>query len=228
MNSRYAALAFANIMPMLIVCGVPRTAAAQQIYKCVNAQGDIAYQDHACSVGLKQSVVPAVSAPAASITTVTSAQFGTTPAASSTPPATPPASEPVKPSPPPLWFCTNPEDGSHYVSQDGHSTSRWVPAGILGATDKGLAQNSGPNDGAGNSAPASAKPKPLAKSPGNVAAADYVEVHDDCVAADAEQTCEYLRDELDSVERKLRRAFKDERAMLEPRQAELRDQLDGC
>ena len=129
--------------------------------------------------------------------------------------------------PPPIWFCTRAEDGTRYVSHDGAAPSRWVPAGILGVPGKSLAQTYGPGGGGGVSAPG-VKKTPISTSPHDRVAAQYIEVQDQCVPGTFEQACEALRDELETIEKKLPRAFNAERATLEPRRAELRHLLEGC
>ncbi len=133
----------------------------------------------------------------------------------------------VKPPVPPIWFCTRPDDGSHYVSRDGKPPTRWVPAGILGMPQRGLAQTYGPGGGAGVSAPGVSNPGG-SRPPGGRLAGAYVEVSDECVAASEQEACDYLHGELDDVDQKLRRAFKDDRAVLEPQQEQLRRDLEGC
>ena len=60
-------------------------------------------------------------------------------------------------------------------------------------------------------------------------AASYTQLQDDCVLANADQTCAYLRQQFDQTSDKLRRArFKDEQAALQPQVDELEDDLGGC
>jgi hypothetical protein len=206
---------------------------AQTIYRCVNAQGDITYQDRPCKADTKQTVEHFVPPIRVNPETPPTASFDTPPPASTS--SEQPAAEPVVemtppkplPVPPPIWFCTRPEDGSRYVSHDGATPSRWVPAGILGIPGKSLAQTYGPGGGGGVSAPG-VKKVPKSTSPRDRVAADLIEVHDECEPGTLDQACEYLRDELMTIEKKLPRAFNAERATLEPRRAELRHLLEGC
>jgi hypothetical protein len=128
---------------------------------------------------------------------------------------------------PALWICENADDGSHYVSETGSPPVRYVPLGILGYPGKSLAQAYGPGGGSGISAPGVNK-IPISTSPRDAAATQYTSMQDWCVPASREQTCAYLRKQYDEVEHKLKRAFKDERAVLEPRERELESQLPGC
>jgi len=200
---------------------------ARTIFKCVDANGDVTYQDHSCKPGSRETRQDVLVPPPAAPTPV---PFEKLPSASSDAalPIPPPApAPPERPKVPAVWLCTRADDGSHYVSRDGPAPSRWVPAGILGVPQKSLAQSYGPGGGAGVSAPGVNKPKATHGRPDKLAG-DYVEVEDECLAATDQQACEYLQGELDIVEKKLRRAFKDERAVLEPKETQLQRDLEGC
>jgi uncharacterized protein YecT (DUF1311 family) len=69
---------------------------------------------------------------------------------------------------------------------------------------------------------------PIDTSPQSALAGDYTQIQDRCMRASREQTCDYLRKQYDQVEHKLNHAFKDQQAVLQPQDDELRDQLDGC
>ena len=201
----------------------------QTIYKCVDASGNTTYQDHRCKPGSTQTQ-ETLSVPTPSTPPTPFEKLPTALSDPPTPPPPPPEAPPpevAKPVVPPIWFCTRPDDDSHYVSHDGQPPTRWVPAGILGFPRKGIAKNYGAGGGAGVSAPGVNRPK-TSHNREDKLAGDYVEIQDDCVQGTDEQSCENLRDELDGVEQKLRRAFKDERAVLEPRQTQLRHDLEGC
>jgi|GEM_PF-590205 len=229
MNPRSAGVTRALTMALAGVClaGGPLTGNTQAIFKCVDAAGAVTYQDHACKAGMtetQQEITPP--APATSTTT----PFEKLPSPLNTPAAAPPPPPPpVAPRPPvpPIWFCTRPEDGTRYVSRDGRPATRWVPAGILGIPRRGLAQTYGPGGGAGVSAPGVNAPA-ATRAPGDKLAGGYVEVNDECVQGSEQEACDYLHDELDGVDHKLRKAFKEDRAVLEPQQAQLRHDLEGC
>lgn len=212
--------------------GMAASATAQTVYRCVDAQGDVTYQDRPCKSGTKQTVEQFAPAIRRNPAEPAAASFDALPPASSSTStdASPPIVESAPPKPlpvpPPIWFCTRAEDGTRYVSHDGATPSRWIPAGILGIPGKRLAQTYGPGGG-GASAP-DMKKVPATRSPRDSVAANFIEVQDECVAATFNQACEYLRDELSAIERKLPRAFNEERALLEPRRAELRHLLEGC
>jgi hypothetical protein len=118
--------------------------------------------------------------------------------------------------------CTRPEDGKHYVSRDGVTLPRMVPAGILGIPAKPLSAGS-----MGVSAPGVRK-IPVDASPQAAVGGAYVAIQDTCEHATPEQTCDYLRGQYDQVQEKLRRAFKDEQAVLQPQADKLYEQIDGC
>jgi len=227
---RFHQLSRAVIALICLTCA--QLALARTVYKCVDAHANLALQDTPCPPGSRQTreeleVPPEPPPPSA---------FDALPApltehVVATPP--PAVSAAVAPAPPAtqgaasVFFCTRAEDGTRYVSADGKPPTRWVPAGILGAPGRSLAQTYGPGGGAGVSAPGLNKTRET-HAPPNGIAREYVEVVDECTEASPAQTCDYLHDQLDDVERKLRRAFNDQRAVLEPRRDELRQQLDGC
>jgi len=196
--------------------------AAEDVYKCTDAKGDIAYQDRPCPATTRESqlhladapVSPAGAAPAATAEVAAPAK---------------PAAEPASPRAPlpPLFVCQNAEDGSTYFSESGSPLVRYVPLGALGVPGKSLGQAYGPGGGSGISAPG-VNPIPVGKSPRDAIASQLTAVQDICAPASPEQTCGYLREQYEDVERKLKRAFRAERAVLEPKQRELEEQLDNC
>ena len=192
-----------------------------EVYKCTNAIGGIAYQDHACAKGDVQTKVRFATdppeAPAAAATDEDTSQPKTDP-----PPLPPPPPAPV----PTMWACLRAEDGTQYVSRDGNPQPRMVPAGVLGIGGKSLAQTYGPG-GVGVSAPGM-RQIPVDKSPQAAVAGDYVAVQDRCEQMSREQTCNYLQKQYDDVHRKLMRAFKDEQAILAPQEDQLTTDLSGC
>ena len=217
-----------TLFAMFALAGTAIFADARIVFKCTAANGDVTYQDTACPTGAKQSSEDIVAPAPADAAPIPFEKLPTPPPSEPSPPPTPPAPlEPAKPPVPPIWFCTRPDDGSHYVSRDGKPASRWVPAGVLGIPQKSLAQTYGPGGGAGVSAPGEAKPK-ASHSPVDKRAGEYIEVDDDCVAATEQQACDYFEDELDKVEHQLRRAFKEERVDLESRETQLQHDLEGC
>jgi hypothetical protein len=141
--------------------------------------------------------------------------------------STPPAVAAETPEAPRMFVCTRAEDGTQYMSNDGAPPVRQVPAGVLGVPGKSLGDAYGGQNGIGVSAPG-VRRIPVDPSPQASLATNYVTVQDQCVPASTQTTCDYLRAEYDKVHQKLRRAFKDERAILEPQQADLETRLSGC
>lgn len=205
---------------LFVVAGCISCGAHAAVYKCTNALGAVAFQDHACTKGDAETKV----------------HFGTDPpekpAAEATvdeskPVLDPPPVAPAEPGPvPAMWACLRAEDGTQYVSRDGNPQPRMVPAGVLGVGSKSLAQTYGPG-GVGVSAP-SMRQIPVDKSPQSAVSGDYIAVQDQCEPMSREQTCGYLQKQYDDVHQKLKRAFKDEQAILQPQEDKLSDDLSGC
>jgi hypothetical protein len=209
-----------SYISLLAVCAFSGTAHAA-VYKCTNALGGVAFQDHACASGEAQTKVHFASdppeQPPATAADEDSSQPKTDP-----PPLAPPPPAPV----PAMWACLRAEDGAQYVSRDGNPQPRMVPAGVLGIGSKSLAQTYGPG-GVGVSAPGM-RQIPVDKSPQAAIAGDYVAVQDQCEPMSREQTCNYLQKQYDDVHKKLMRAFKDEQAILLPQEDRLSTDLSGC
>jgi hypothetical protein len=201
----------------IIVCSGVQAA---EVYKCTNAGGVPAFQDHPCASGDEESKVHIVNTPAA-------------PAAAAADDSPAPA-EPVvvqrlghaKSAAPTMWLCVRPEDGSQYMSRDGVSQPRMVPAGVLGIPGKNLADAYG-QKGIGVSAPG-VRSVPIDRSAQAAVAGDYVAVQDQCSQASPAQVCGYLQKQYDDVHQKLKRAFKDEQAVLQPQEDQLLKDLGGC
>jgi hypothetical protein len=196
---------------------------AGNVYKCTNAQGAITFQDQPCHAGDSETAIHLTTPPPAPAAATGSEGIAT----ESQPPPAPAVAIPrVQRTLPPLWLCTRPEDGTHFVSHDGATPPRMVPAGILGMPSKPLTSAYGPG-GIGVSAPG-VRRIPVDTSPQAAAAGAYVAVQDQCDRASPEQTCDYLREQYDQVHAKLRRAFKDEQAELQPQADEIDTQIRGC
>jgi hypothetical protein len=198
------------------------TAAAEDVYKCTNAQGDVAYQDRPCPANAQEAQLHLPDAPPPAPAPPVAAE----PALESAPPQSAQPLQPRAPLPA-LFVCQNAEDGSIYVSENGAPLVRYVPLGTLGFPGKSLGQAYGPGAGSGISAPGVNK-IPISTAPRDAIATQLTAVQDACAPASPAQTCSYLHKQYDEVEHKLKRAFKDERAVLEPRERELNAQLDNC
>jgi Domain of unknown function (DUF4124) len=216
------ALSFSALL--LAACG---SCAAGDVYKCTNAAGALTYQDHPCAAGdaeKKMDLIPDAPPPPAAAN----------PADDAAPaPAEPPvsASNPMmraqaNASVPTLFVCVHSEDGTQYMSRDGNPQPRLVPAGVLGVGGKSLAQTYAPG-GVGVSAPG-LRQTPVDRSAASAISGDYVAVQDRCMQATAADTCTYLQKQYDDVHQKLKRAFKDEQAILKPQEEQLSHDLDGC
>jgi hypothetical protein len=132
----------------------------------------------------------------------------------------------MQPAAPAMWLCVRPEDGSQYMSRDGVVQPRMVPAGVLGIPGKNLAQAYG-QKGIGVSAPG-VRTVPVDHSAQAAVAGDYVAVQDQCSQASPTQVCGYLQKQYDDIHQKLKRAFKDEQAVLQPQEDQLLKDLGGC
>lgn len=196
---------------------------ALNVYRCVAADGATSYQDRPCARGETQTIVPladyapspesAVAAPMMDATPDPAAAVATTPAA-------------PRSAPPSFFLCLR-FDGSWYQSADGIGSTRLVPYGMLAGSGQTLAQAFGGKNGIGVSAPGLREPPtvPFAQAP---IAGSYVSVQDQCHQAGPREACAYLRDQLDGVEDKLKRAFSDTEPQLKREQDALRDRLRGC
>ena len=206
----------------ILLC-VSAAAAAEDVYKCTNAAGDVAYQDRPCPGSTQESQLHLPDVPPSTPAAVAPVEMK---------PAAPPPEPAPEPTPPraalpPLFICQNAEDGSTYVSENASPPVRYVPLGTLGFPGKSLGQAYGPGGGSGISAPG-VNPIPISSAPRDAIATQLTPLQDACAPASPTQTCVYLRKQYDEVEHKLKRAFKDERAVLEPRERELQAQLDNC
>ena len=103
---------------------------------------------------------------------------------------------------------------------------RYVPLGVLGFPGHSLSQAYGPG-GIGVSAPGMRK-IPIDASPQASIGADFTPLQDECMRASREQTCGWLQRQYDDVTHKLRNAFKDQQAILQPQADELENQLNRC
>lgn len=201
---------------------VAAPATATDVYKCTTPQGDVAFQDRPCPQNATQKEVWLPDAPPAPMQSTTAA------------PAPPPDTSPSPPAPvarpptplPALWICRNAEDGSTYFSRNGSPPVRYVPLGVLGYPGHSLAQAYGPG-GIGVSAP-ELRQVPISTSPHDAIAGGYAPLQDECLRASREQTCGWLQKQYDEVTHKLRNAFKDQQAILQPQADELENQLNRC
>ncbi len=196
---------------------------ADQVYKCINPQGVIAFQDRACAGGDQQTVLQLAPQPAplASAADATPASDGSVES-----PSAPSVAMPLRRTLPTLWACTR-YDGEHYMSTNGISQSYAVPLGVLGYPGLSLGEAYGAGH-LGNSAPSGKSPPIAAPGGRSSISASYTWVQDQCLPASIAQTCKYLHEQYDSNHTILRRAAKAEQPALDVHERELRDQLTGC
>lgn len=201
---------------MLLLMPLPAMAGAA--YKCTAANGAVVYQDAPCAKGQRQEVLdlpqdlgPAPTPPASAPDVITKASIE---------PAAPAPGAPL----PAMFVCLKATDGKSYVSENGNPQPYLVPFGILGAAPQPLSQVYGPGGGGGASAPELNRGKTNPNLVGN----NFVWVQDQCRPLSFSETCSALHDAYDDVERKLRRAFKSDRAPLEKRESQLLAQLVNC
>jgi hypothetical protein len=196
---------------------------ADQVYKCINPQGVIAFQDHACARIDQQTVLQLAPQPPPVASTVDKTTVGD--AAVESPPA-PVAAAPPRRALPTLWMCIR-YDGERYMSTSGVAQSHAVPLGVLGYPGLSLGDAYGAGR-LGNSAPDGKSPPIAAAGGHNSIGASYTWVEDSCQPASIAQTCKYLREHYDSNHATLHRAAKAEQSALQAHEHELRDQLAGC
>jgi hypothetical protein len=206
----------------LVACGTLHAATA---YKCIDAKGAVAFQDHPCAAGARQTklhLIEAAPVPPAPTGGTSSTDVVPEPAMVQTPSVPEPAAIP----PPSFYLCTR-YDGSRYISDTGEGGSALVPLGVLGIPNRSLADAYGGRNGIGVSAPGlrTIPHVPAAKVPfGGM----DTWIDDECHVAAPREACAYLRGELDEVASKLRRAFSDTEAQLKDQQAQLRERMRGC
>lgn len=209
----------ALLLTSLATCSALHAATA---YKCIDAHGAISFQDQPCRAGNRQSTIVLPDnepPPLANSTDVPAAILATSPPVAEVPP---PPSTP----PPAFYLCTR-YDGSRYISDTGEGGSALVPLGVLGVPNRSLADAYGGRNGIGVSAPGlrTIPHVPAAKVPfGGM----DTWIDDECHFAAPREACAYLRNALDDVTSKLRRAFSDTEAQLKAEQAELQQRMRGC
>ncbi|HSN00121.1 MAG TPA: DUF4124 domain-containing protein, partial [Rudaea sp.] len=135
-------------VPAVALLVIAAQAIATDVYKCTDAQGNVAFQDRPCPQDTQQAEVRLPDAPP---TPVQARAAASTPSAASALPPPVPITKPPAPVPP-LWICRNAEDGSTYFSRSGTKPVRYVPLGVLGFPGHSLSQAYGPG-GIGVSAP---------------------------------------------------------------------------
>ncbi|HEU4665092.1 MAG TPA: DUF4124 domain-containing protein [Dokdonella sp.] len=212
------------VRAFLLLSCLPCAAAATEVYRCAGPDG-VSFQDKPCANAASQSVIHLADPPApVDVPAPAAADDAADPGAAVAAPSPIPPAPPTA-APPSLYLCTA-TDGSRYISEDGVGRRSWVPYAMIAGSGKSLAEAYRPG-GIGVSAP-ELQPSPAAAPPADPIGANYVWVVDECHRADAVEACAFLRNELDKVAGKLRRAFSDTEAQLKQEQAQLRERLRGC
>ncbi|MEO6690650.1 MAG: DUF4124 domain-containing protein [Dokdonella sp.] len=195
---------------------------AADAYRCSSANG-VVFQDKPCRDDQTQKRIALPDDPAPPVTPASAPiDVGApTPADSVQTVRTPPQI------PMPSFFLCTRHDGKVYLSEDGVAGASAVPLGMLGVPGRSLADAYGGPNGIGISAPGV---RPIPHFPASQAplAGSYVWIEDTCHFAQPQEACAYLRNELDSVQSKLRRAFSDTQSQLEHDENSLRERLRGC
>lgn len=193
---------------------------AETVYKC-QASGQTIYQQTPCARNQNQQTIELqASEPAHGVAPMPVPPPSS--AAETQDAAPPPAS--VDP-PPHMYGCVRATDGKAYTSDNGNPQPYAAPLGVLGEVNPSLSETYGNPNSAVASAPE------LNRGKGNVAGiatANYVWVQDRCRLLSPAETCQALRDDADANQRRIRNAFKSERAPLDAKDARLRQQLQGC
>jgi hypothetical protein len=195
-------------------------ARSETVYKCL-AGGQTIYQQTPCASTQRQETLQLQdSAPA-------SGRVAPMPGPPQPEEATADSSPPPQPlQPPPRMFgCIRATDGKPYTSANGNPQPYLAPLGVLGVASGSLSDTYGNPNSAVASAPE------LNRGKGNVgaiASSNYVWVQDQCRELSPAETCQALRNESDATQRQIRNAFKSDRAPLDAKDAQLRDQLQSC
>ena len=210
----------------LLACaalGIPAISGvhAETVYKC-QAAGQTIYQQTPCAKNQSQQRIELQdSAPANGV-----APMPVPSPATATDATADNASAPQAFPPPPRMFgCVRATDGKSYTSSNGNPEPYMAPIGVMGGLGATLSDTYGNPDSAVASAPE------LNRGKGNVAGiatTNYVWVQDRCRLLSPAETCQALRGDAESNQRQIRNAFKSERAPLDSREAQLRQQLQGC
>jgi len=197
-------------------------ASATDIFRCTDANG-ATYQDTPCAPGFTQTVTHYADPPPPPPAPAPLPADDTIPTTVDAAPAPAPAPQVAVPD---FYLCTA-TDGSRYISEDGVGRRSAVPFAMVSGNRQTLSQAYGGPNGIGVSAP-ELQNRPTIPASKDPLGASYVWVVDECRHAAADEACAYLRNELDKVTGKLRRAFSDTEAQLKREQATLRERMGGC
>jgi hypothetical protein len=195
---------------------------AANVYRCSSTSG-VVFQDKPCRDDQTQKRIALPDDPAPPVTPASAPiDVGAPTSAESVQTVRTPPQIPA-----PSFFLCMRYDGNLYLSEDGVGGSSAVPLGMLGVPGRSLADAYGGPNGIGVSAPGlrTIPHLPASQAP---LAGSYVWIEDTCHFAQPQEACAYLRNELDTVQSKLRRAFSDTQSQLERDENSLRERLRGC
>lgn len=197
------------------------TVAHAQVFKCVGADGSVAFQDHACARNARQSTIDLpshappgyVPPPAATVAPIASA------AATPLPPPVAPPSMPL----PVMYECVGAVNHKEYLTRSP-PPPYLAPLGVQGYPPQSLSQAYGAPGGAGMSAPGMTKPR----IGGPRIATGMSEVQDFCLPATQAQVCGFVAKEYAANQHRLNRAMRHAQPPLEARARKLEAQLRNC
>ncbi|NII11967.1 DUF4124 domain-containing protein [Oleiagrimonas sp. C23AA] len=201
----------------------PQTQPAHTAYRCVDASGHIAFQDHPCSRHERQHKLSLhhFDDPAPAPASTAPPPAPVPPAKPSAAPATP------TPAPPPvLWRCQRATDGKSYVSWHGPTPAYRAPLGMLDAYQNDLGQIYRPHQlPAGSVATTGIRPGMV--TPGMIGSR-YVWVQDRCRRLSRSEACQVIQHEWDATQERIRKAFESDRPPLQKQAEHLRQAMAGC
>lgn len=193
-------------------------------YRCVDAQGRIAFQDSPCPRGNEES---RFRYPARDVAPpVESGQTRPPPANSGGAPPVAPDAEP-RAAPPEQYLCERFDGGERYYSDTGETAPYFVPMGVMGWPPRSVGEAYGSRGRLGISAPEISRPAVAPPEPGMLAGG-YTKVEDRCYRLSSDAACAALREQLDVNLHEQRRSFRESRAPLQARERTLRAMLAGC
>lgn len=206
----------------VVICVFACAHAHAQVYRCVAANGSVAFQDHACAAGQQQELLDVPSRAPPGYVPPAPATIAAPDAAAGAP--RPRSHVPHAPTPlPTMYACVGAVNGKPYLTRSPPAPYL-APLGVLGYPPQSLSQAYGAPGGAGMSAPELSKPR----IGGPRIATGMTEVQDRCLPATRAEVCGYVQREYDANHRKLRMAMPHAQPPLARREQALQDQLRNC
>jgi len=216
---------YPRIVLFLTTLAAFSTLHAATAYKCIDAKGAIAFQDHPCASGTRQTKMRLPDAAPVSPVPPSDASDASVAPAPADAQIPSPTMLPAIP-PPNFYLCTR-YDGSRYISDTGEGGSALVPLGVLGVPGRTLSDAYSPQNSIGVSAPGLRQiPHVPARSVPFGGMSTWID--DECYAASPREACTYLKQSLDDVRYKLRKAFSDTTPELKRQEADILERMRGC